>query len=126
MEGNPVEYRVCPSCGEYAPKNNINCPNCGAQLVRFCPACGEVVERNKNICDRCGVVIDDYDKQKFLKVLASEQRVRNDREKVAIQHEANERENRQFVLTGVVIWIIILIAIFVILGIAISIYYKMA
>lgn len=120
---NPADFRVCPECSKFVPKGILNCTYCGTQIARHCPACGELAERGEKICKRCGVVLEDYDKQKFLKVFANEQRVKKDRENLAEYVEAVERENKRFIVTGLWIWLLIILGFFAILAVAVYVYY---
>jgi len=100
--------KLCPECGNPSPENTIYCLHCHFQIARFCLACGEIVNRNELTCPRCGVVMDDYAKQNFLKIYSVEQRVGQDRKDSQLYVEKINRENREFLAKGTVIWLIII------------------
>jgi len=52
--------------------------------------------------------MDDYAKQNFLKIYSVEQRVGQDRKDSQLYVEKINRENREFLAKGTVIWLIII------------------
>lgn len=120
---NDAGFHPCPTCGEMVPGASTNCPQCGTQIARYCPACGQIVQRNEQICSRCGIVLEDYEKKNFLKALATEMRVQNEREAVAMNSALIEQENERFIVRGIGIWALIILGFFVILAVAVYIFY---
>ena len=53
-------YKICPECGEAAPSDLEECPNCGARLpehtaaVKICPHCGAENKALDFYCTNCG------------------------------------------------------------------------
>jgi len=114
--------KVCPECGKLSPENALNCIHCQFQLARFCLACGQIVNRSEQTCPRCGVVMDDYDKQTFLKIYSVEQRVEQERKNSQLYVDKVNRENRAFMARGIVVWLIIISVCFLFLVLAVYIY----
>lgn len=115
-------FKLCPECGNLSPENALYCIHCHFQLARFCLACGQIVNRNEQTCPRCGILMDDYAKQKFLKIYSIEERVEQDRKNSQLYVEKVNRENRKFLARGTVIWLIIIGTCFLFLILAFYIY----
>ena len=102
-------FSPCPNCGKLIPKGIMICDLCQTQIARSCPSCGNVISLDARTCERCGTPIQEYDRRRFAQTINTEQRISQERTDIEINAAQSEKENRDFVVKGIIIWLIIIV-----------------
>ena len=124
LNNNPSKspYKACPNCGGMIPAEVIICDICQTQIGRSCPSCGNTISLDTRICQRCGTAIQEFDRKRFSNALSIEQKTNEERVKTADQAEVTERDNKDYVVKGTFLWLIIFVILIIFCIIAYALY----
>lgn len=124
ISNNPSKspYKACPNCGGMIPAEVIICDICQTQIGRSCPSCGNTISLDTRICARCGTPIQEFDRKRFSNALSIEQRTNEERVKTADQAEETEKDNKDYVVKGSFLWLIIIVVLIIFCIIAYALY----
>lgn len=106
---NNTPNKPCPNCGEMIPSQMITCDICHVQIARPCPSCGNIIALDDRVCSRCGIIIQEFDRKRFSNTLSVEQKISEERMQIYNEVQENEKLNKEFIVKGSIIWVVIIL-----------------